>query len=114
MAKFVEIINEPGTFMFDCPGCKKGHQVWTKPGNGACWQFNGDVERPTINPSLLVRYPWFKEFIEYKEDGKPLIGKQGTEFTYVCHSFIRDGKIQFLNDCTHELAGRTVELPEFN
>ena len=23
-----------------------------------------------------------------------------------------DGKIRFLNDCTHELAGQTVELPE--
>ena len=28
----------------------------------------------------------------------------------VCHSFVTDGKIQFLGDCTHELAGQTVEL----
>ena len=30
-----------------------------------------------------------------------------------CHSFIRDGKIQYLNDCTHEFAGKTVELPDY-
>jgi len=30
----------------------------------------------------------------------------------ICHSFIRDGKIQFLGDCTHALAGQTVDLPE--
>jgi len=28
----------------------------------------------------------------------------------ICHSFITDGKIQFLSDCTHHLAGQTVDL----
>lgn len=32
----------------------------------------------------------------------------------VCHSFITDGQIQFLNDCTHPLAGQTVPLPNFD
>lgn len=27
-----------------------------------------------------------------------------------CHSFIKDGKMQFLADSTHELSGKTVEL----
>ncbi len=29
------------------------------------------------------------------------------------HSFIKDGMIEFLGDCTHKLAGQTVDLPEF-
>jgi hypothetical protein len=29
----------------------------------------------------------------------------------VCHSFVVDGRIQFLGDCTHHLAGQTVDLP---
>jgi hypothetical protein len=29
-----------------------------------------------------------------------------------CHSFLVDGQIQFLGDCTHALAGQTVPLPE--
>jgi hypothetical protein len=28
-----------------------------------------------------------------------------------CHSFVVDGQIQFLGDCTHKLAGQTVPLP---
>ena len=31
----------------------------------------------------------------------------------VCHSFVTDGRIQFLADCTHALAGQTVDLPEW-
>ena len=32
----------------------------------------------------------------------------------ICHSFVTDGKIQFLSDCTHGLAGQTVELSEID
>lgn len=32
----------------------------------------------------------------------------------VCHSFVTDGKIQFLGDCTHNLVGQIVELPEID
>jgi hypothetical protein len=30
-----------------------------------------------------------------------------------CHSFIKEGMIEFQTDCKHELAGKTVHLPEF-
>ncbi len=29
----------------------------------------------------------------------------------VCHTFVTDGRIQFLGDCTHVMAGQTVDLP---
>ena len=32
-------------------------------------------------------------------------------FSSVCHSFVTDGLIQFLGDCTHALAGQTVDMP---
>lgn len=31
---------------------------------------------------------------------------------FVCHSFVRNGRVEFLGDCTHELAGQTVDLPD--
>lgn len=31
---------------------------------------------------------------------------------FVCHSYVRGGTIEFLDDCTHELRGQTVSLPE--
>ncbi|MNR55162.1 hypothetical protein D3C85_1754830 [compost metagenome] len=30
----------------------------------------------------------------------------------VCHSWVTDGKIQFLHDCTHALAGQTIALED--
>lgn len=59
------------------------------------WGFNGSVERPTFTPSILARFNF--------NNGVP----HG-----ICHSFVREGKIEFLSDCTHESAGKTIELPE--
>lgn len=59
------------------------------------WSWNGDVDRPTLKPSILTR----ADFGEEREQK-------------ICHSFVNDGKIQFLSDCTHELAGQTLDLLE--
>jgi hypothetical protein len=64
---------------------------YTEGGNPQ-WIFNGDVDKPTFTPSLLV----FGSVPEKR-----------------CHSFITDGKILFLDDCFHELKGQTVEIPEY-
>jgi hypothetical protein len=97
MPKFqkVEFAEGSPDFTFDCPGCENSHGVWTKQRNSvnAKGDFNGDLDKPTVSSSILVRYP--------------IKGVMG-----ICHSFIRDGKIEFLGDCTHHLAGKTVELPE--
>ena len=73
----------------ECPGCNMNHRMPIE-GNHPRWSFNGDFEKPTFTPS-----------IHYKTEGKT-----------VCHSFIADGKIQFLNDSTHALTGQTVDLPD--
>jgi len=31
-----------------------------------------------------------------------------------CHSIVTDGKIAFLTDCFHTLAGQTVDLPDWD
>jgi hypothetical protein len=91
--------NRDGIYMFHCPGCEYGH--WfsttgftpsqkkedTKPA-GPVWTWNGDEDKPTVRASILVR----------------------GQFT--CHSFITDGKIQFMGDSNHKLSGQTVDLPE--
>jgi hypothetical protein len=76
-------------FMFYCAGCEMHHAF------NSTWTFNGDLENPTISPSLLVR--WTHGEAHEKR---------------VCHSFIRDGKIEYLSDCTHEFAGQTLELED--
>lgn len=92
-----------GELAIMCPGCKCKHWIFDKEtkGQSKCWEFNGDFDRPTISPSLLV---W-----NYGQN--PATGKYDIEINR-CHSFIRNGQIQFLNDCDHALAGTTVELPQ--
>ena len=81
-------------FSFQCPGCGCAHYIQTNKDFKPCWIFNGDVDNPTVMPSILV--------------------KAGpTNRSKICHSFIENGKIRFLNDCTHKLAGQTVEIPDW-
>lgn len=80
-------------FTFYCPGCEMQHLIYTDSAgdNNPIWAFNGDHEKPTFNPSLLITYSRNKKLIR-------------------CHSFIRGGKIQYLKDSTHKLAGEIIDM----
>lgn len=69
---------------------------------GPRWTFNGNYDRPTLSPSILAR----GALIPRQEPPGDWDGNA------VCHSFVTDGRIQFLGDCTHALAGQTVELAD--
>lgn len=98
---------EGNGLMFRCPGCGVPHRIQYGPGPGLRWQWNGDAERPTFTPSVLVRW---KE----PSDDPALFADEAHDIAKVCHSFVVDGHIQFLGDCTHALAGQTVEIPDFH
>ena len=98
---------------FWCPGCNEYHTVNIGPGSPS-WTFNGDYDAPTFEPSVLVRSGhyvpswsgkacWCSYNKEHPDDPERF------ECT-MCHSFVRNGMIQFLSDCTHALAGQTVKL----
>ena len=82
-----------------CPGCKNGHFFHTVPwiaGGGKAgpvWKFDGDVMKPTFSPSMLVN----------RDDPKSR-----------CHSHVRSGRIQFLDDCYHGMKNMTVDLPDIS
>lgn len=103
---------EGGRLAFWCPGCDGSHVVIVD-GSGA-WGFNGSLEAPTLTPSVLVQHDeahppvTHENFDEYKRAPWPQ-----TKVHRVCHSFVTDGRIQFLGDCTHALAGQTVPLPDW-
>lgn len=81
-----------------CPGCKDEHTI---PISGPkAWSFNGNEEKPTFWPSVLVyEVPITPDSVEgYR--GQPR-----------CHSFVTDGAMNFLADCTHSLAGQVVPIP---
>lgn len=83
---------------FICPGCEvstKGSGLHMLPVSGDVpervprWDWDGNLEAPTLSPSILTRH-----------------GEQ------VCHSFLKAGQFQFLSDSTHQYSGQTVEIPD--
>lgn len=82
---------------FYCPGCETYHAIKVGTGEGPRWTFNGNNDYPTFKPSVSVKWP------DPDNPPRPMA---------VCHSWITDGRIQFLKDSTHKLAGKTVPLPD--
>jgi hypothetical protein len=86
-----------------CPGCEitdpdgRKHAglnmlpVEGDPEKRPTWQWNGDLMNVGLEPSILTK------------------SKRG-EDEFVCHSFLRNGRWQFLGDCTHALANQTVPM----
>lgn len=94
-----------------CPGCGEAHrpEVVSVDGSrpaGPCWDWDGNIERPTISPSLLVSGVQWAANEPFHDPNHNVAAGGAT----VCHSFIRDGHWQFLADSTHALAGQTVPM----
>ena len=107
------------TVAFMCPGCGELHQVWISQPANAVWGYNNNPDAPTFTPSILVRgvrndltdEQWAEyDKLDVAADREKILAD--SRFNFVCHSFVKDGLIQFLNDCTHRLAGQTVDLPD--
>jgi hypothetical protein len=103
----------PGMVMFWCKGCDMPHQIRVVPHEtlpGPVWGYNGNPEAPTFTPSILVRG---SERLSQEEVARVMGGEKIEPRPLVCHSFVTDGQIQFLSDCTHALAGQTVPMFSF-
>lgn len=93
--KLSELLESDGkthrSWLFRCPGCEFPHQCDNR------WIWNGSKEAPTFDGSVLVRREYGEERVKQ-----------------VCHSYVREGRIEFLSDSTHALAGKTVDLPSWD
>jgi hypothetical protein len=65
------------------------------------WHWNGSVDAPTVKPSILTR-------------GGVAGGGDGEYTEHLCHSYVTDGRVEFLADCTHEFSGQTLDLLEID
>ncbi len=84
-------------YLFFCPGCQENHCI------SDSWKFNGDLLSPTFSPSYLLKYSRYKKNKGLKEWED-----------MICHSFITAGKIAYCSESTHDLKGKTVDLPEYD
>jgi hypothetical protein len=96
-------------YRFECPGCGRPHVIPTKPHERG-WDFDGNGDRPTFSPSILVHEVRIPQDADPARVLPPF--KPGDVYTPRCHSFVRAGRIEFCSDSGHALAGKTVDLPE--
>lgn len=81
---------------FICPGCAEmfdSDGLHLLPVNSdvvESWEWDGDLDSPTISPSILTR----------------------TSDHGICHSFVRGGVFEYLEDCSHSLASQRVPMPD--
>lgn len=75
-----------------CEGCQEHHGVPIEGANA--WRWNGSTDNPTLHPSVLINRG------------------RSNPTRHTCHMWITEGRVQFLGDCTHALAGKTTDIPE--
>lgn len=93
MAKF-HYIEDKKQYHYACPGCECYHFITVDKSQTPNWSFNGDIEKPTVSPSVRVRY--------------------GNEpDSMVCHFFIREGFYEYCPDSTHKYSGQKIEIPDW-
>lgn len=115
-----------GAVWFFCPGCNGPHSIKVNSPNtpGPNWSYNGNPDSPTFTPSVLARTTGAPDGRSVMTDEEArehdaICREMGLEalfasrFGKVCHSFVTDGRIQYLGDCTHNLANQTVDLPDW-
>ncbi len=88
--------------LWRCAGCGDIHNIRvggdseSEPG----WIWNRSLVQPTLSPSIL------------KQPNSPNPDFPGADKR--CHSYVRDGRVEFLGDCDHDLAGKTVPMEPSN
>lgn len=94
------ILFRNGSYVYyRCPGCNTVHSVPVNTGVHPQWTWNGDAVKPTLSPS--VRH--FTPASERKDNQGNVIESKPAQ-TY-CHYFVKEGCIDYQNDCTHRLNG---------
>lgn len=79
-------LTNKGNALYFCTACDCNHMVTFS--REPVWNWNGDAIKPTLQPSVRVRFG----------DGR------------VCHHNVSAGQFEYLPDCTHALAGQTIPM----
>ena len=96
------LVKKGGQLWHYCPACDDLHSVAIDEPykNGSRWDFDGNVEKPSLSPSVKVT----------------VCRTHDPDFeNKICHYFLKNGRFEYLSDCTHKLAGMRipmVEIPE--
>lgn len=84
--------------------------------NTPVWTWNGSIDKPTLRPSVLSRSGHFinPSFDATKDECWCSYNRDHPDDQHFCcyldHTWITDGQVKFLDDCSHELKGQTLDL----
>lgn len=81
-------------FAFQCVGCEHAHIFYVA--GPVTWTCDGDQRSPTFTPSLLNTC-----------DDHPDLKQRR------CHLNLTKGQICYHGDCSHDLRGKAVDLPDW-
>lgn len=111
LRRYVDAKGAPIGWSHYCQACRQIHvfnveqptRAWPEFGikGGVRWTFNGNLERPTFGPSMLITAGGFTS-----EAGKKV--KKRT----VCHYHLQDGILKYCADSPHAFANKQVPLEE--
>lgn len=101
-----------GRWRFYCPGCQHDHVFYVGMDYQHRWFFNNDVSNPSFSPSLLNT--WGKYVDSNWEEPNDIPPYKPDAWSGRCHLFVTNGKINYCDDCTHELNGQqNVEMKQY-
>ncbi len=115
-------VEHPKVLSFFCEGCNEEHSVWVngyKHPNSTAWGWNGSMDTPTFTPSILIKSG---HYATYFKEGDSCWCTYNTKHAddpssfvcVVCHTYITNGKIEYLPDSTHHLSGQIINLSEIS
>jgi hypothetical protein len=83
-------------YLYRCPGCGNFHTYYVGRPNvyGGVWRFNGDLNYPSFDSTLHIKYT------------------DSSGHQTICHSSMKLGRITFHPDTTHRLRSTTVKMDE--
>lgn len=109
MSKKIQQFENTKNRIFWCPACNQVHTIDDK------WTYSGTDEKPTVRASVKAMYVKVPNPLPHDENGRIMFDENKRVIgakDMICHLFITDGKIRYLNDCTHEMAGQTVDMED--
>ena len=112
----IVLISDGSHVRFWCPACQIPHRVRITGPNA--WVWNQSVYEPTLDISVLVTSGHYLPGGCNTHDCWCTYNKDHPEDTphflcTKCHSFVKDGNISFLEDCSHSFKGLTLPIPPY-
>jgi hypothetical protein len=92
----VKVVLRKNALYFECPAQNCGNVRVPLDGEPH-WNWNGSLDKPTITPSVKIQWDF---------------GEEPNRTHNICHFNVIDGVLHFCADCTHELKGQKIPMPD--